>query len=63
MWNLSACGLPRKKRKKKKVVISSDSVDRRRDMEMALRPRIDGKFRSIKFVSPSNENAPLPQNE
>jgi hypothetical protein len=28
-----------------------------------LRPRIDGKFRSIKLVSPSNENAPLAQNE
>jgi hypothetical protein len=45
----------------KEVVISPDSVDR--TQELALRPRIDGKFRSIKLVSPSNENASLVQNE
>jgi hypothetical protein len=49
------------------VVISPDSVAVDRRQEMALRPRIDGKFRSIKLVSPqalsSNENAPFMQNE
>jgi hypothetical protein len=50
-------------RKMKDCMEGKNNIDMDRRQEMALRPRIDGKFRSIKLVSPSNENAPLAQNE